>query len=157
MNWLRHVTVTSLAVLFYSLTGAFVWCGFFDTTPPVEILESREVSFDPASRVMLIEFEALKHRHCPGVRVGWLRDASPEPPPHVVVPLPEVVLPPETFRGVAAPKNSLIDWRIAVEVPPYLQGNDILYKAEWDFSCNFVQTLFPLRVQSPFIAAHLAG
>ncbi len=149
---MRHVTnyaVTALALLFYALTLASAWCAFLDTSPPIEILDGHVVSYDPASRIALVQWEALKHRHCPGVRAGWLRDG-------VVVSLPEVVLPPEDFRGPAAPAGSIVRWTIPIEVPAYL-GDDMVYRSEWQFSCNFMQTIFPLRVSSPFVPIRRQG
>jgi hypothetical protein len=135
--------MSALAALFYGMAAACVWGAFLDTTPPIDILTGHVVSYDRDSRLMIVEWEALKHRYCPGMREGWLRDG-------VTVPLPATMLPPEDFRGAAAPDESVVRWRVAVEVPDYLR-DDFVYKAEWDFSCNFVQTVFPLRVQSPFI------
>jgi hypothetical protein len=144
MKPITNYAVTALAILFYALTIASAWCAFFDTTPPIDILSGRVVSFDRNSHVALVEWEALKHRYCPGIRAGWLRDG-------VVVALPEVVLPPENFRGTISPVGSVIRWTVPIDVPPYL-ADDFVYKAEWQFSCNFMQSIFPLRVQSPFVA-----
>ena len=146
MSRITNYAVTALAILFYCLTIASAWCAFFDTSPPIDVISGRVVSFDRQTRIVLVEWEALKHRYCPGVRAGWLRDG-------VVVSLPEVVLPPENFRGPASPAGSIIRWTIPLEVPPYLQ-DDFIYKAEWQFSCNFMQTVFPLRVESPFVPVH---
>ena len=149
MNRATDYAVTALAILFYCLTIASAWCAFVDTSPPIDIVGGHVVSFDPRTRIALVEWEALKHRHCPGVRAGWLRDG-------VVVSLPEVVLPPEDFRGVASPAGSVVRWTIPLEIPSYLD-DDFVYKAEWQFSCNFMQTIFPLRVQSPFVSVHQPG
>ena len=149
-------TLSAMTILFWLASAGATWCAFFDTRPPVDILGGQVVSYDAASHVVLIEWSAVKNRHCPGVRTGWLREAGDEPPPHVVVPLPEVTLPPENFRGPPAPHGSLVHWRTAVEVPPYLDG-DLIYKPEWDFACNPVQSIFPLRVPGPFITVRQDG
>ena len=137
-------------VVCVALIGWITWC-VADTVPPIEHVAGKVVSFDPATRVVVVEWTALKNRRCPGWRSGWMRETHSEPPPRLVEYIDRVRIAPAGFKGTSAPEGTVMTWRTDATIPPSLAGQDVIYVAEWEYSCNLWQRALPLVVNSPLI------
>jgi hypothetical protein len=80
-----------------------------------------------------------------------MRETHPEPPPRLVEYLERVRIPPAGFKGPSAPVGGVMTWRTDAAIPSSLMGQDVIYVARWEYSCNLWQELLPLQVESPLI------
>ncbi len=148
---LHRFIVYAYVALCCALMIVISWCLFVDTKPPIQNVAGKVVSFNPTTQTVLIEWTAVKNRRCGGWRYGWMRETHTEPPARLVEYIDRVRIPPAGFKGTSAEPGTVMTWRTDAVVPPSLTGQDVIYVAEWEYSCNALQELIPLVVESPLI------